>query len=155
MEDIFIRMRYEGKVNFYTNLNNIKKTLVFLKKNLLPCIEVENICFGFVEKHIPRRQALVKILEAEHKEIIFLIKGLSDLVNKLNRLRSTISRTEVIDKLKEKGTYLNYFIRQHTQIENAEVFSPIDKELGPQEKQILLKSLKKPLVKLASFKIPL
>ena len=142
LNDVLTNLRYEGKVHVGRNMNDIEKVLIFFSKELLPHVKLDEMVFAFVEKHIPKLESVVRLLQAEHKEMVVNIEVFSFLFRELEHEKNESKRVEAIEKLRDKGTYLVYLLRNHIQAESEIVYKIIDRELRPEEKKTLFKLVK-------------
>ncbi|MDP2654399.1 MAG: hemerythrin domain-containing protein [Candidatus Omnitrophota bacterium] len=141
LDDALTRLRYEGKLCLKKNIRSAEKLVGFFNATMLPHIVVEDILFDFVERHIPKIQIVVRHLQSEHKELTACLKEMAQLLRRLAAQKSEPRRAEIIERVKERGTYLSHFMRQHIQIEHDSIYLIAMEELQPAEKRRLLQKL--------------
>ena len=140
--DTLTNLRYEGKVNSGKNVREMKKILGFFSEKLIPHMKLEDIIFSYLQTHIPKIESVIRVLEAEHKEIKVNLEVLEFLIHELEEEKSESKRTQTIEKLKDKGTYFIYLLEHHIQVEDESIFGTIDQELHIDEAKELLKKIK-------------
>ena len=136
------RLRYEGKVAFGKNMNEVGDLLDYFTEKIIPHMKVEDIIFSFLEIHIPKLEALIRLLQAEHKELKVNLEVLRYLFDELSEEKSEPKRTQLIEQLKDKATYFSYFVRNHVQAEEESIYRSIDQELHLEEKKELIRRIK-------------
>ncbi len=140
--DALTNLRYEGKVAFGRNINKVEKMLGFFNDRLVPHMKVEDIIFSFLGTHIPRLEPVLRLLEVEHREIKTNLEVLEFLLKELSEEKLEPKRTQTIEKLRDKGIYFIYLLRNHIQVEDDSIFQTSAQELRAQEQKDLLKKIK-------------
>ncbi len=142
LNDTLTNLRYEGKVHIGRNMNDIEKVLSFFNEDLLPHVKLDEMVFTFVGTHVPKLESVIRLLQAEHKEMVVNIEVFSYLFRELENEKNESKRMEAVEKLRDKGTYLIYLMRNHIQAESEGVYKVIDRELRPEEKKTLFKMMR-------------
>lgn len=143
LEEALQCLRYEGKVNIGKNLNTVDTKLKELNGKVLPHIAMEQTVFSYLSVHVPKLDPLMKLLKAEHEEIKVGLEVLEFLLKEIMQERHETKRNQDIEKLKDKGTYLIYLLRNHLRAESDSVYPVIQNELHEEERRELWSRLLK------------
>ncbi len=135
LDEVLTHLRYEGKVQLGKNTEELEKLVAYFKKQLLTHVKKEEAVFSFLHTRIPKLDPLLHLLQAEHKELKVNIEVLEFLSRDLAQEKGDAHRIQIIEKLKEKGTYLIYFLRHHLQVEEEGIYMAADKDLKKEEKK--------------------
>ena len=135
------RLQYEGKVNSGRNLKEIEDVLHFLKHKLIPHMKKEDMVFNLLGNEIPKLEPVFRILFAEHKELKVNLEVLSFLLDELEEKKNGSRRVQILEKFKDKVTYLLYLMRHHIQVEDESVFKVVDAQMTPSRREELEKQL--------------
>ena len=135
LDEVLTHLRFEGKVQLGKNTDDLERLIAYFKKQLLTHVKKEEAVFSFLQTRIPKLDPLLHLLQAEHKELKVNIEVLEFLSHDLSQEKGDAHRIQIIEKLKEKGTYLIYFLRHHLQVEEEGVYLAIDKDLKKDEKK--------------------
>lgn len=143
LEEALQHLRYEGKVNIGKNINTVDVKLKTLKEKVLPHIKTEETVFSFLSVHVPKLDPLMRLLKAEHEEIKVDIEVLEYLLKETVHEKQESKRNQNIEKLKEKGMYLVYLLRNHLRAEHDSIYPVIQTELHDEERKELWSRLLK------------
>ncbi|MBI4394882.1 MAG: hemerythrin domain-containing protein [Candidatus Omnitrophica bacterium] len=144
LNDILTNLRYEGKPSLGKNLKEVRETIQFFNQEVIQHVKLEDeTIFPFLETHIPKLESVIHLLHAEHEGFKRNLKSFESLVKELEKNSSEPNHGKTLEKIRELGTYLVYSIRNHMQAEDESVYKLIDQELRPNEKQELMKRMKK------------
>lgn len=143
LEDALQCLRYEGKVNIGKNINVADKKLGLLTEKILLHIKMEEIIYSFLSVHVPKLDPLIRLLKAEHEEIKVDLEVLEFLLKEITQEKLESKRNQDIEKLKDKGTYLVYLLRNHLRAETDSVYPVIQNELHEEERKELWSRLLK------------
>ncbi|MFA5059319.1 MAG: hemerythrin domain-containing protein [Candidatus Omnitrophota bacterium] len=139
-----VNLRYEGKVSLGRNIKSIAEILKFFQKTLLPHMDLdERILFPFVATHIPRLSPAIKIFKIDHREFKSNLRSFIVLFEQLKNAKTENRRFEIIEQLKEKGTYLMCLLRHHVRAESEQIHKAADEDLHLVEKNFILREIKK------------
>ena len=139
--DVLTNLRYEGKVNFGKNVTKVGKILKFFNEKLIPHIAVDETIFPFLETHIPKLEPMIRLLQGEHKEIKVNLEVLSFLLEELVSEKDEHKHPQMVERLRDKGIYTVYLLRNHIQVEDEGVYRTIEEDLKPEEKKELLRKI--------------
>lgn len=146
LENLLTNLRYEGKPALGRNLKEIRAVLNFFNQDLMSHISVEEgVLFPFVGTHVPKLEPALHLLQAEHEDFKGSLRSFDLSLSELEKENSDPDRGRIIEKVRERGTYLIYLIRNHIQAEMESVYRVIDQELRAGEKKELEKRVKKML----------
>ena len=144
LNDILTNLRYEGKSSLGRNLKEAREILNCFNQELLPHIKLEDeTLFPFLETYIPKLESVIHLLKAEHEDFKMNLRSFEFSLKEIARDNSDPKRAKTIEKIREKGIYLIYLLRNHIQAESESVYKLIDQELRPSEKKELEKRLSK------------
>ena len=133
--DAITNLRYEGKAAFGKNMTEAGKVLEYFNEELVSHMKLEDTIFVYIETHIPKLESVIRILQAEHKELKVNLEVLGFLFRELSEEKNETRRTQTVEKLKDKGTYFVYLLRNHIQAEEESIYRTIDQELHADEKK--------------------
>lgn len=140
LHDAVNNLRYEGKVQLTKNLKILERVTKFLTDDLIPHIHLdEKVIFPYLEKHVPKLNPMLGFLRGEHCEFKESFKAFEKLFSQFKNKKTDSHRRVLIEKLRDKGTYLFCLLRNHIQAENESVYRVMDEQLHKDEKQELLK----------------
>ncbi len=141
--ELLSNLRYEGKAAFGRNTHGIQEVLKFFRNELLVHISVdEDIVFAFAETHIPRLKLITGLLRAEHAEFKSALNNFELLFIELQEAKNDLTRSKIVEQLKDKGTYITYLLRNHIQAESESIYKILDAELHMNEKKTLFEKMK-------------
>jgi len=93
----------------------------------------EEIIFPFLESHIPRHEAAIHLLEAEHEDIQKNTDKLKSSLQKLPEAHGNLND----GKIYERGIYLISLVQHHVGFEQRHIRKSIHKELHADEKAVI------------------
>lgn len=135
-------LQYEGKIAFGKHMKKIREAAAFLKKELVPHIKIdEEVIFPFLERHIPKLNAIILFLRGEHKEFAENLKSLENILAQVKESSTDDRQQKILTQLREKGIYMVCLMRNHIQTETAGIYKIMDEELRREEQQELMKSV--------------
>lgn len=133
-------LRYEGKSSYGKNLKRAEILLGSLNEDLSWDMEFEEeMLFPYLETRVPRLEFMIHVLHEEHEVLKRRLDGLDSLLRALFNKEDGAGRIKIVEKMRKKGNYLNYFLHQHTWAEEESVYRVMDAELSRQEKDELKK----------------
>lgn len=130
-------LRYEGKVNFSKNIHSVEKTLTAFCEKLIPHMKLEDVVFAYLDTHVPKLDPVIRLLQAEHKELHLGLEMLQFLRREIAEEKNETKRTQAVERLRDKGTYVIYFLRNHMQAEKESIYAVIQKDLKKEEQKEL------------------
>ena len=138
LHDLVTNLRYEGKFSVGKRLREVRKIIEFFNRELLKHVELEEeVIFPFLEAHIPKLESIINLLHAEHEDFKLNLENFQFQLLALLKAKNDAERAKVIEKVREKGTYLTYLLRSHIHEENASVYQAIEQQLRQNEKKEL------------------
>ncbi len=108
----------------------------------------EKVIFPFLESHIPRHEAAIHFLEAEHEDIKKNKDKLNSGLQKLSAANGNLND----GKFYERGIYLISVVQHHIAFEQRHIHKSIHKELHQDEKVVITSRLSEWLKKKANRK---
>jgi iron-sulfur cluster repair protein YtfE (RIC family) len=136
-------LRFEGKAMAGKNTRILKLLFRELAGELSRDMRLEEKwLFPYLEKHVPKLKLMLHILEEEHENLRSSLESFEDLLDELARRKGGRGGFAVIERLRRKGIYLNYFLHNHMGAENDSVYRIMMSELTPREKAELLKGFR-------------
>lgn len=137
-------LRYEGKPMFGKNLRRARTVFRSLEKELSKDMRFEEkVLFPFLESHVPKLRFMIHIIEEEHGDLRGNLEALQSLLEKLLRAGYDGGQSALVEKIRRKGNYLNYFLHNHTWAENESVYRVMSGDLIAAEKKELQKRFDK------------
>ncbi len=127
-------LRYEGKMLKEQNVKSVQILAygldLVLKRH---CHVQEEIVFPFLQTHIPRHEAAISLLEAEHAEIRNQQQKLKEDVLKISGAPDPFQEA----KIYEAGIYLVTLLRHHIGLEKKSIDRSLQTELREDEKNVI------------------
>lgn len=143
LNEVLTNLRYEGKPTFGKNLRNAKAIFDSFTNELTKDMEFEEkVLFPYLETHVPKLKFMIHILEEEHGDLKGNLETLCKLFRELIKEGYDGGQIDIIEKMRKKGGYLNYFLHNHTWAEGESVYKVMDVELNKDEKLELRKRLR-------------
>ncbi len=138
--EVLRKLRFEGKQNLGKNLKEIRRLVVYFKRELNGHMKKEErTLFPFLQTHIPRLESMVYLLLSEHEDFR---NSLGNLKVALDGFKSRAAvKPGLIDKICEQGTYLICLLRSHMWVESHSLYKAADKELRLSERRKLIKQI--------------
>ncbi len=133
-------LRFEGKAMIGKNTRVLRSLFRDFTGELSRDMALEEkLLFPYLEKHVPKLKLMLHILEEEHENLRSSLDSFESLLDELARRKGGRGGFAVIEKLRRKGVYLNYFLHNHIGAENDSVYRIMMNELTPREKAELLR----------------
>lgn len=134
LKKALIHLRYEGKLLKEQNLKSIQ-ILIYALANVLErhLYVQERIVFPFLRTHIPRHEAAILLLKAEHEEIKIHQEKLRKAMGEMPGIPGPLQEAV----LYEEGIYLVTLLRHHLFVEKRNIDPSLEKELREDEKEII------------------
>jgi hypothetical protein len=127
-------LHYEGKVYHNRNLKSAEGVIKFFKEDFVPHMrEDEDKVFPFIKRYVPRLEAIISFLKGEHAEISETVLLIARIFEQLREEVNETKKNALLEKLREKGTYLVCLIRGHVQTETCSVYQVIIEDLDKKE----------------------
>ncbi len=122
------KLKYEGRMFNARNLKSAREAVdglgSILKRH---CCLHEEVLFPFLKTHIPRKEAPIHFLEAEH----------GDIQKNSSRLKKDLKKNELdpvlSGKIYERGIYLISLFQHHLSFEHKNIVEPFRSELRRDE----------------------
>lgn len=131
-------LRYEGKLLKEPNVKSVQILAYGLDFALERHRHIqEEIVFPFLRTHIPRHEAAISLLKAEHAEIKNHQEKLKQDTLKISRIPSPLQET----RLYEAGIYLVTLLRHHIGLEKKSIDQSLQNELREDEKEVIRKRI--------------
>ena len=128
-------LRYEGKSCYGRNLKKAEILFETLREELSQDMEFEEeALFPYLRVHLPKLEFMIHVLQEEHEALERRLGNFGSLLQALSKKENGAARIRLIDKMRKKGNYLNYFLHQHTWAEQESVYRAVDMELSGNEK---------------------
>lgn len=136
-------LHYEGKVSLGKNTKAIEKTIKYFKDQVFPHVTFEeDVLFDFLSIHMPRLDPTLRFLRADHKEFKANFRNFESLFKKFKAEKNDLKRNKIQEKLRIKGVYIIFLMRNHIRLEDESICKAMDKEFHPEEKKLFLKQMK-------------
>lgn len=140
LNQALMNLRYEGKPMFGKNLRRIQTLFGALAQELSKDMAFEEQeLFPFLETHVPKLKFMINILEEEHHDLRQNLERFHSLLQGLSKKARDDSQMGLIEKMRKKGSYLSYFLYNHTLAENESVYRVMAAELNRDEKNELVR----------------
>lgn len=144
LKGAMVNLRFEGKVSYGKNLKVVEELLTILDSKFLKRLQLmEGILYPFIESHIPKLDPVLRLLKAENKELKVNLEVMIFLLDQIKAEKIDMNQAKFIEQLKDKVTYLMYLLHNHFEVEAASVYKVIKEDLHEDEKDLLLKKMKK------------
>ena len=141
-QDVLTKLRYEGRANFDKNVKEIQQTIQFFNSELSPHISLEeNIIFPFLQKHIPKLEPIIHMLQSEHADFHENLENFHLLMKNLLNADRDEEQLQVVEKIRQVGTYLVYLLSNHIRTEDRSIYNVMARELKAIEKRELAEKL--------------
>ena len=138
LEELLLRLRYEGKVWLGKNMKGIQSVIEFFKG---PCLShlafEEETLFPFLVTHIPKLEPLICLLQGEHEDFKKNLHGLDFLRKEFVEEREESERAILRERLRNEGAYLMGLLQSHIRAEEESIYQISEKELQWDEKEEL------------------
>lgn len=145
LQNALIHLRFEGKASLGKNLRKISDILRFFNRDVDKHMrEEEKALFPYLQNHLPKLGSLISLLQSEHREVRRNMKCFHFLLGQLIRNRKSLHLNgEIIENLKETGSYLTCLLQGHLMEESEILYRAADHGLHPIEKENLVRKIKK------------
>ncbi len=131
-QTLLTNLRYEGKPRLGANIQQTRLILKFLESKVIPQFRFEEkSIFPFLRRHIPKLEAALRLLEAEHDEFQSHLKSFQKSFQRFVKTGQSDGKNS--EALKETGTYMVYLLRHHLKAEN-QVYKVMAENLRADEK---------------------
>lgn len=131
-------LRYEGKLLREQNVKSVQILAYGLDLELEKHRRLqEEVVFPFLQTHIPRHEAAISLLKAEHMEIKSHQQKLKQDILKISSIPDHLQEA----KIYEAGIYLVTLIRHHIGLEKKSVDRSMRNELRADEKSCVGKRI--------------
>lgn len=141
---LITNLRYEGKLSLGKNLKELREVLSFFNRQLRKHMELEEeVIFPFLETHVPKLESLIRLLHLEHEDFETNLENIQFQIQNVLKTSDELERGKIVEKIRERGTYLTYLLRNHIQEENGTVYKALTEELHPNEKKELERLMKR------------
>ncbi|HLF18417.1 MAG TPA: hypothetical protein VI749_05930 [Candidatus Omnitrophota bacterium] len=153
--DSIQNLHYEGKMSFSKNTKVINETVQQLKSILMNHMDLDDqVVFPFVSKHVPILEPMINFLNSERNEFTAQLKSFEVLFQGLIQGHAGAVNYMLLEKLREKGTYVVCIVRNHMQAEIEGIYKVLDQKLKLVEKKELYRLIQKYMTnKTTSLKI--
>lgn len=143
LEEVLTNLRYEGKSSLGKNLREARELFDFFNEELIEHIAQEDeILFPFLKIHLPKLESVIGLLQAEHEDFRKKLEGFKFLLGEVKKEDRESERVQLIEKIREQGTYLIYLLRHHIRAETEVIYKVAERELRPDEKEGLARQLR-------------
>lgn len=137
-------LHYEGKISLQKNVKNIEKTVQYLKELLMEHMKLdEEVIFPFASKQIPILDPMINFLKAERNEFNANLASFEILFQEFIAENNLSINHMLLEKLREKGTYVVCIVRNHVQTESEGIYKVLDQRLHLAEKKELYQLISK------------
>ena len=137
----------EGKVSHSRNVHAIDEVIGFFHEELLFHIEMEEmIIFPFLKKHIPRLDPVIQFLHGDHQDFKESFSFFQKSFEQFKKDQDDAERRKVIEKLRDKATYLFCLMRSHIKMEADSIYKVCATELNKEEQKELLAYFEHPKI---------
>lgn len=131
-------LRYEGKLLKEENIKAVQILAYGLDDALEKHCQIqEEIIFPFLQTHIPRHEAAIALLEAEHEDIKNQQEKLKNDILKISGMPNHLEE----GKIYEAGIYLVTLLRHHIGFEKRNLQRSLQTELRDDEKAAIHKQI--------------
>lgn len=137
LSELLCLLRFEGKTSEGKNLRSAQSTFQSFEKELIEHMGLEDkVIFNYIEKHVPKFEAVIYLLRSEHKDIIRNLKNFKTVISRFKTAKKS-NRLKCLAEIQESGTYLIYLLKNHVQAECDSLYRAVDKYLKKDEKEQL------------------
>lgn len=137
-QEVLTALRYEGKASLGKNLASAREVLGFFKQELTEHVALEEeVLFPFLKTHFPKLEPVLTLLQAEHENFRRSTGTLESQIQELSNKRTSPSRGESLEKIRETGTYLIFLLQTHLLAEREALYKVIDGGLSRAEQERL------------------
>ena len=143
--DLLIDFRYDGPAAMEGHVRQSKELIDDLTRKFREHLKADEEVFSFIENHVPKLEQAIRMLGAEHKQIHVNFEVLEFLMYDLPMEKSEFKRLKILEKIREKGTYLVYLIQHHIHAEEAIVYRAIEESLSHEEREEMGRRIRKSL----------
>lgn len=143
-QEILLKLRYEGKPSVGKNLRDADQVLKFFHgehSRHMNC--EENVIFPFLIIHVPKLEAVIDVLRADHHDFKNKLQLFENLIGELAKDRTDSDRAAILEKIREVGTYMIYLLRSHNQFESVSIHKVMQTELHTDEIEELQNQIRK------------
>lgn len=142
--DSIQNLHYEGKMSFQKNTRIINETVQHLKPILTNHMNLDDqVIFPFARTHIPILEPAINFLKAERNEFTAQLESFEILFQEFIQRNNGTVICMLLEKLREKGTYVVCIVRNHMQAEIEMVYKVLDQKLKLAEKKLLFRLMQK------------
>lgn len=132
-------LRYEGKLLRKQNIEAVQILILSLELVLEKHRHLqEDILFPFLQRHIPRHEAAISLMETEHEDIVRSAEKLKKQVLKISKDSDPLGEGKVY----ETGIYLVTLLRHHICFEEKNISQSMQRELREDEKEVIQKRVR-------------
>ena len=150
LEEALINLGYEGKPSRGKNLKKTRELVKFLTGALRIHEEVEEkVIFPFLKTYLPKLEAVIHLLEAEHEDFKKHLGEFRAQVKGLGNGKSPVRREKAVAQIRQTGIYLVYFLRHHLRAGHESIYKVIERDLRADEKRRLAGQVAKRLKSLS------
>lgn len=140
--DVLINVSLPRRAGDLTDLKNLQNTITRLEREILPHLETEEQnLYPYLAAHVPKLEAVVKYLTAEHADIRERFLEICNLLDELSGSSGQLNREKIILKLQQTGTYLVFLFRNHLRAEREGLIGVAQETLKIEEQTEVLQLL--------------
>ena len=140
---VLTNLNYEGKPSLGKNLKQMNKILHYFNGPFKKHMQIEEeIVYPFFERHVPKFESVMTLLQSEHKDIRRRLGQISALLRKLSVHCENTKCEKLKEKIDSEGTYFVYLLQNHIRTESETVFKTIVRHLNQAEIEALAAEIK-------------
>lgn len=137
-------LRYEGKPRLGKNLKRLQETSDSLGQETQKYFKLEEkVLFPFFKRHIPKLEPVICLLELERKGLKDYLRNFQRTLKKASRKNTPAVKSRLMERLRERGVYMAYFLKNHILAESSVVFKKVCADLRPDEIAQLREQIKR------------
>jgi hemerythrin-like domain-containing protein len=138
--EVLRNLRFEGKMHFRRNLSEAGRLESFFERSLRNHMKgEEEVLFPYLQKHIPRLEPVVYLLQTEHDDFRFCLEELKGCLSACAAPGAIHAGT--VEKVYDRGIHFICLWRSHMGCESHGLYEAAERELRPAEKRQLLKRI--------------
>lgn len=133
-QDSLTHLSYEGKPLLGRNLRRAREEAGHLEQKLSEIFKVEDgVVFPFTEKHIPKLEPVIHVLESDHKNLREQCKNFDRRTRRLFLLKNSSGKGKLFREIKEGGAYMICFVRHHLETKRVLIYKSVKRYLKEDE----------------------